>query len=913
MFDLDGGRPALPMLETGSGPQTVGRPATRQPVAGTNGGKRTPGTQYPLVLRNWRMRWRLVALVAIPTVAAIVLGGVRIEAARSTASEFAQVDQLAVLGGDITALVNAVEDERDITAGYVAANQAGVSGEATSLLTALNSQYGVTNARLAAVQEQAKQIGPGFPAVARTDLAFALSQVVALPELRNLAHSQISALPMITSYSGVVSTLLAFDNDIAAGSSSPQLAQTVSSLGALAQMEEQASQQRAILFATLLQGQFGLSGLQALTTAESNEASDEATFQTTAANLSAYVPASGGTPAGLSATLTEEEQFNDIVAGPAVDEAQSIEEDAVINGDNGTSPDVGNTGQTWFSDMSSTLSDIRQVEGDELASVVNQADSLHSDAENSEALTGVVVIALLLLVLLITFVMARSVVLPLRKLRQDALDIAGRRLPEMVRRLSEGQGTDESIEIEPIGIDSTDEIGAVARAFDQVHREAVRLAGDEAMLRANLNAMFVNLSRRSQSLIERQLGIIDSLEQSEQDPDRLSSLFRLDHLATRMRRNSENLLVLAGHEAPRKWSQPVPLVDVLRAAVSEIEQYERISLDVQPGVVVAGRVASDVVHLVAELAENATTFSPGETQVLLAAQRVPTGGTLIEITDTGLGINDQDLAYANWRLENPPVVDVAVSRRMGLFVVGRLAVRHGIKVRLQHATGGGLSALIWLPDAVADSHATPPLSGLRRRLDGDMYGNGVTAGTGPQPVTSHRRTGSFFQVPEPAWSSSSSVQPMTVPQPLTVSQSLPGRQSASARQPVPSAVAVDSRLPIFDSVESDWFRRSGKQFGSSQAADDGFRAAESVVSPATGDTTPAGLPQRVPRANLVPGSADSAQPDQTGQPESFAPKVTASTRSAEEIRSRLASFQRGGREGRGPGGRGPGGLTGRQT
>ena len=160
----------------------------------------------------------------------------------------------------------------------------------------------------------------------------------------------------------------------------------------------------------------------------------------------------------------------------------------------------------------------------------------------------------------------------------------------------------------------------MARAFDQVHSEAARLAGDEAMLRANLNAMFVNLSRRSQTLIERQLGIIESLEQTEQDASRLSSLFRLDHLATRMRRNSENLLVLAGHEAPRKWTQPVALVDVLRAAVSEIEQYERITLNVQSGLVIAGRAASDVVHLVAELVENATTFSRKDTQVFVTGQ-----------------------------------------------------------------------------------------------------------------------------------------------------------------------------------------------------------------------------------------------------------------------------------------------------
>ena len=234
-----------------------------------------------------------------------------------------------------------------------------------------------------------------------------------------------------------------------------------------------------------------------------------------------------------------------------------------------------------------------------------------------------------------------------------------------------------------------------------MHREAVRLAAHEARLRGNLSAMFVNLSRRSQMLAERQLGIIDSLEQAEQDPDRLSGLFRLDHLATRMRRNSENLLVLGGHEDPRKWSQPVPLLDVVRAAISEIEQYERIALNVQPGVLITGRAASDVVHLAAELIENATAFSSA--QVLVTAGMLNSGGALIEITDEGLGIADQDLASANWRLDHPPVIDVGVSRRMGLFVVVRLAARHGIRVRLKQAQPRGLSALVWLPESVAQA------------------------------------------------------------------------------------------------------------------------------------------------------------------------------------------------------------------
>jgi len=348
------------------------------------------------------------------------------------------------------------------------------------------------------------------------------------------------------------------------------------------------------------------------------------------------------------------------------------------------------------------------------ASMISRSSSLHDRAVTSVIIDSVVVFLVLALALLFTVIVGRSMVRPLRKLRAGALDVAGQQLPEAVRRMSGTDGEDVSLDVEPIDVNSSDEIGEVARAFDQVHREALRLAANEAALRGNVNAMFVNLSRRTQSLVERQIRLIDDLELGEQDPERLSNLFQMDHLATRMRRNSENLLVLAGHDVSRRWNQPVVLVDVLRAAVSEIEQYERVTLNVQPGIAVRGQAVNDVVHLLSELAENATSFSSADTPVIVAGHLLSSGGVLLDITDQGVGMGAEEMAHANWRLDNPPVVDVAVSRRMGLFVVARLAARHGIRVRLRPAASGGLTALVWLPDEAVTHDADGSSSGLGR-------------------------------------------------------------------------------------------------------------------------------------------------------------------------------------------------------
>jgi signal transduction histidine kinase len=358
-----------------------------------------------------------------------------------------------------------------------------------------------------------------------------------------------------------------------------------------------------------------------------------------------------------------------------------------------------------------------------------QGMAIHSPSTSARARAillaiaiGVVVIIVVALALWSVFVTARSILQPLRRLRAGALEVARVRLPDAVRRIGENGGGSVPSEMEPIDVGSSDEIGDVAQAFDQMRREMWRLAASEAAHRGNLNAMFVNLSHRSQSLVERQIRLIENLEQSEQDADRHAILAKMDRIAARMYRNSQNLLVLAGHELSGRWNQPVPLVNVIAAAVSEIEEYERVSLNAYPDVAVYGPGVNDVVHLLAELAENATSFSAADTPVDISGRLLTSGGVLIDITDRGIGMGAKELAYANWQLENPPVADVNVSKWMGLFVVGTLAARHGIRVRLQPAEFGGLTALVWLPDEVISRQAAAARDRLAR------LGRGISEG-----------------------------------------------------------------------------------------------------------------------------------------------------------------------------------------
>ena len=621
----------------------------------------------------------------------LVFGGLRVSAAVDSAAQFSRVSQLASLGQQVTGLMQALEDERDETCRSLPVRNPG----------ALQRWYDATDAAATKVQALASGIGGSFPADIKAKVAAVRSAITGLGQRRDAAQTSTSALFVIADYTTPINAIMALNGQIAQGTDDPALTNEVQTLNSLSLEKDQVAQQRAILFNAFTKRAFANAELEALYTVVAGQAAAATAFDATA------------TPA-------EQSSFSRVVAGPLVKQAVDIEQYVVSTG----SLDIGNgalnisahdaPGQ-WYSAMSDTIDRMQTVELGVARNLVARAQALQRGAERSALLIGILAAAILILVLLATFALARSLVLPLRRLREGALDIATVQLPERVRQLGETPDPATSLDVSPIDVLSVDEIGQVARAFDQVHAEAVRLAGNEALLRRSFNAMFVSLSRRSQSLIERLVRMIDSLEQNEQDSARLSNLFAMDHLVTRMRRNSENLLLLAGHEGARKWSEPVPLTDVARAAISEIEQYNRVALRIQPGVMVPGHAVSDVVHLLAELIENATVFSASDTQVLVTVQELASGGVLIQVSDGGVGVSEARLAEMNRRLDDPPAIDESVSRHMGLFAVARLAERHGVRVRLRAGTPQGLTALVWLPDSIAE-RGTRQYGDLPQRL-----------------------------------------------------------------------------------------------------------------------------------------------------------------------------------------------------
>jgi signal transduction histidine kinase len=636
-------------------------------------------------LRNWRLRTKLFVVLLIPALAVVALVGLRVQSDLDDAKQLAELAARGRVDSSVTEVVHQLQRERDLTVRYVAGSRQGDVGEVQSQRQRVDMAIGTLNKTFA---DSRTRLSPG----AASALQQTTDRFAVLTGLRFSAeHSAYPADAVLQSYSELISGVLDISDSAAADIADPELSRLRLASNALAKVKNQMSVKRAILAEALAQGSLSNTRTRALLGAEAELESAQNDYRTFA------------TPEQLK-------MYNDTVIGLVVDIGNNMVESALQRAENNQNL-TGLDPNQWDTSATYTINLAHQVQQALIVQMQERTDALAAQARTSAIWDSGIVFGVLLVAGVFSVVIARSLLKPLRILRRSALDVAEHQLPEAIEGiLSDPEPRPETFSrrtaVAPVPVFSREELGQVARAFDAVHGEAVRLAGQQAMLRENVNSMFVNLSRRSQDLVERQLAVLDRMEADEQDPDTLGGLFELDHLATRMRRNSENLLVLSGTDLGREVSAPVSADEIIGAALSEVEHYQRVELTAAPALGVVGEAVNDLVHVVSELLENATMYSGEKTMVTLVSSATEAGAWRIEITDHGTGMAKAEIDRTNARLANPPEVDVEVSRRMGLFVVASLAKRHLIDVRLESAEEGGLTATVVVPAALVT--AVPP-------------------------------------------------------------------------------------------------------------------------------------------------------------------------------------------------------------
>ncbi|MFF1489885.1 nitrate- and nitrite sensing domain-containing protein [Streptomyces sp. NPDC058319] len=691
------GAGASPTAPHPGGPAPAGKTAKSGKSGKSGKSDRSAKTPAPVgpgsrvALRNWRISTRLVSLLALPVIAATTLGALRIDQNLDDIQQLDNMKLLTDMTKQATELAAALQEERDQSAGPLSHPS---SASAITVKGFRDKTDRATEVFLAASEEIDSASKGGNLQGVRETLVGLASELNHLGSIRKTAYAHDrNSTQTVEAYHRLITELLSLSQDMAEATSNPEMIQRTRALSAFSSAKEYASVQRAVIAAALPANNTSAGNL-----AENDRLYAQSALDSQTSEINSFRNIYGD---GAEELIKPMEEGN-----PTIQSADTYAKRA-LDSSTGLAQQSKRSYRDWVDDSSTKIEQMKKIEHTLLEEMEQKARSLRSATERDAIISGALILLVLGVSLVGAFVVARSMIRSLRRLQETATKVAQDRLPELVKQLSESDPQDVDTSVESVGVHSRDEIGQVAAAFDEVHREAVRLAAEQALLRGNVNAMFTNLSRRSQGLIQRQLSLISELESREADPDQLSSLFKLDHLATRMRRNGENLLVLAGEEPGRRWTRPVPLVDVLRAAASEVEQYERIELASVPTTEVAGRVVNDLVHLLAELLENATSFSSPQTKVKVTGHALPDGRVLIEIHDTGIGLSPEDLAAINERLASPPTVDVSVSRRMGLFVVGRLSQRHGIRIQLRPSDSGGTTALVMLPVDVAQGGKKP--------------------------------------------------------------------------------------------------------------------------------------------------------------------------------------------------------------
>lgn len=576
-------------------------------------------------------------------------------------------------------------------------------------------------------------------------------------------------------------------------------------------------------------------------------------------------------------------------------------EDAVIDAGASGAPRAADRA-SWQSTATTALADLDHMG--------TQAGDLHKKRAEPIAMRLVAIAAaagglgLIAVVasVIVSIRIGRSLIRDLSRLRKEAQEVSGTRLPRVMRRLAAGEEVD--VETEAPRLDyPDDEVGQVGKAVNTLQRAAVEAAVRQSEMRRGVSEVFVNLARRSQVLLHRQLTLLDAMERRTEDPQELADLFRLDHMTTRMRRHAEGLVILSGAVPSRQWRKPVQLMDVVRAAVAEVEDYERVDVRRLPRLAVTGQAVADLTHLVAELIENATVFSPPHTGVQVHGESVA-NGFVLEIDDRGLGLTPDALFEANLRLAETPEFELSDTDRLGLFVVSRLAQRQGVRVSLRPSPYGGTTAVVFVPATLltepgddadedggvagADVDAEPPVERDEPRLAPMSAATEHSFrqwGLAPEPDDEPREHRPHLTEPD---------GPRALPVGRSAALSAaPAAADAPAPADGPTVLPRRRRTPVL-------VAENGRPV--SEAPRTERPEPESVSEPASGrvpgpasgpDEPAAGLPRRVRQASLAPQLRSDSTTQTRAAATGDAGDDGGRERSPEEVRDRMASLQRG--------------------
>src|SRR6266545_4082359 len=656
-------------------------------------------------------------------------------------------------------------------------------------------------------------------------------------------------------YGNVIAALLDFNSGIASGSDDRQTTRSASTFVLLSRLKELASRERGLVYAALSADRFPPGQFQQLVAVIGMQDLQAAQFQT-------------------SASRDQRDLYTAQVVSANLNKLANLRRAVLSAGAFGQVRAGGTSGAEEISSAQQILTEqvnrLRKVElrlGGEVAASSRERQSAARRSALVGSLLMLLVLALAVAAALLT---GRSMARPLLRLRDVANQVAARQLSEAVERLQRGEISHQEAAAAPVAAAPSDETGQVAQALDAVHQVAVRVVGEQVALRMSIGEMFLNLARRSQDLVDRQLRLIDHLEK-DAEPEALEQLFKLDHLATRMRRYAESLIVLA---------------EIVRASMSEVQDYQRVELLPFSDVGVSGHAVADVAHLLAELIENATSFSPPGTAVQITGHEAP-DDFMLEIEDRGLGMSDEELEEANERLSNPPEISPGLSGTLGLYVVGRLARRHGINVRLRHSWYGGVTAMVQLPDDLTtwirrreiappedsespDPPNDPPIFEQDRSQWFDAASEAATDVEAAADTKAEAPVEPPVEPPVPAPTPPVPPPPVPAPPPPVPTPPVPTPPPPVPTPPVPTPPPPVPTPPV---------------------------PTPTTPRPRSdhGGMTHTGLPRRVPRANLAPGIV-AQQAKAASQAE--ARSSTLSSRSPEEIRSMLSSYRSGLERGR---------------